>query len=476
MGSILRNIAIGLFGCLASFQLFAGDNYQWTYSGAGMFPSADAACISKFGTMGESMQNKFTYSHTRGSITWICYAHYNESPADVFENFGTVSRIGTQCPAGTEYNSVTGQCKNPNKCAEYKDETFRGSVDTKPQAYAPSKFSFHGCEAIFTGNTICKVMTSGVGNCNGPAKLTGEPLSEQQESAPDSPDCDIENCEALYPPASESEEPCVENTVAGVTTCTSTKKTSKPGIVNYDNSKDPPTRVENPKATSTEIVTNKTTSTVTGSDGTKTTSTVYVYKTTDCKGVNDCKELTGESTETGVIKPDGTVIPPTTSCTGVGCTGGVPGSSDGDGEGDGDGDNGSASTTGDCAVPPPCEGDLVLCAILGQSHIDTCKLMAGPTAAELGDLAGKTAAEYSALDGHQATLDGQVSTLLSGFESATGGGSGGGGQCLPDVPIDVMGYVVTMEFSRACESLVVLRYAVLAMAYLFAARIVSREV
>lgn len=132
--------------------------------------------------------------------------------------------------------------------------------------------------------------------------------------------------------------------------------------------------------------------------------------------------------------------------------------------------------TQDCAAVPPCEGDPFQCAVLKQAHIDTCKLMAGPTAAETAAQDAKINAEYTKLDAHQAAMDSQVSSLLSGFQSATGGGGPGGGQCLPDIPFSVMGYSQTIEFSQACEPLSFVRLVLLAGAYLIAARIVSKEV
>ncbi|WP_350649743.1 virulence factor TspB C-terminal domain-related protein, partial [Pseudomonas sp. HY13-MNA-CIBAN-0226] len=122
-----------------------------------------------------------------------------------------------------------------------------------------------------------------------------------------------------------------------------------------------------------------------------------------------------------------------------------------------------------------CDGDPFQCAILKQAHIDTCKLMAGPTDQEQADSDAKTDAAYADLDAHQTELDGKVTGLLSQFQSSTSGG-GSAGKCLPDYQFAVAGHSIDMEFSKACDSLSWVRLVVLAGAYLFAARIVSREV
>jgi hypothetical protein len=102
--------------------------------------------------------------------------------------------------------------------------------------------------------------------------------------------------------------------------------------------------------------------------------------------------------------------------------------------------------------------------------------MAPPDDATKAEWEAKIAKANSELEASQATMDAQASTLLGGFQASTGGGGAGGGKCLPDVPISVMGHAVTMEFSKTCDSISFVRMAILAMAYLFAARIVFKEV
>ncbi|WP_161495513.1 virulence factor TspB C-terminal domain-related protein, partial [Pseudomonas syringae] len=74
----------------------------------------------------------------------------------------------------------------------------------------------------------------------------------------------------------------------------------------------------------------------------------------------------------------------------------------------------------------------------------------------------------------QDQLDSQVSGFLSKFMSAGSGGYGGG-KCYPDKQISIAGRTVQLPFSQICDPLIILRYGLLAAAYLAAARILSKE-
>jgi len=116
-----------------------------------------------------------------------------------------------------------------------------------------------------------------------------------------------------------------------------------------------------------------------------------------------------------------------------------------------------------------------MCAILQQQHKDTCELMAEPSDEEKSKFEQDKASEIAKLDALQEDLDQKASGLFADFKVKASGGQYAG-QCLSDKEVDIMGTSFTFPFSKACPYLYLLRYAIIAMAYLAAARIVSRGI
>jgi hypothetical protein len=366
--------------------------------------------------------------------------------------------------------------------------TVEGQIDAAGNAVAPPSFADDAlsCGLQTVSSSECTLNVKGAVSCNVVGKLTGK-ASKSGKADVRLASCGEAKkpCPEREPKVSTKEEPCtpVANKKGG-TTCTVVKETTSEGkqqcgLVN--GAYKCITRAPRSNGLTTGI--SSTSKTLPGGD--IETTTVKKSANTVCTDVNTCTTQNSQTTTKAVTSPSGRTTT-TSSCTGT-CTadgGGVetlPYAGTGKigkgagGEGGEEG-SGTASTTSDCDVLPPCEGDPFLCAVLKQAHIDTCKLMAGPTPEEQAAQEAKTAAAYAALDVHQSELDAQANSLLGQFKGSTSGGGPGGGKCLPDIPFTAMGHTMVMEFSKTCDSISFIRYAVLAAAYLFAARIVFREV
>jgi hypothetical protein len=444
---------------------------------------------------------------------------------------------GSTCPSGTgPYDPTTGRCLttpqlqpgdkctdqsggtsadpmiwNGTSCTKFSDSSgdapcayiaksnpgtagqsyqVAGNISSTGQAIAPPEFAGGALKcAIGTISTSqCTINTTGAVSCNVVGKILDHANPTGQVDAADAL-CPNGTCPPKDPVTATKNEGCVPiGNGTGGTTCTETKETTAEGAQQCGLVNGGYTCITK-KPASNGIGTTITATSETLADGSVKVTTVKDSTATICTDVKTCTTTHSTTTQHSTSSPSGTTKTDT-SCTGTCNTsgGGVetnPGAGTGVGGGGngtctgsncGDGGDGTASTTDDCASPPPCDGDPFLCAILKQQHIDTCKLMAVPDATLTAQWDAKIAASNASLDVHQTAMDTQVNTLLGQFQSATSGSGGGGGQCLPDIPISVRGYTVTMEFAKACETISFVRLIMLAIAYLAAARIVFKEV
>lgn len=173
---------------------------------------------------------------------------------------------------------------------------------------------------------------------------------------------------------------------------------------------------------------------------------------------------------------------------GTGGTGGGTGTGNGDspapgtgsgevggGSGEGTDETGNeASHSQDCKRPPACEGDVFSCAILNQNYYNACTLIALPTTAEKKGRDQELKIQADIMTENQEVLDNQVTGFIAKFMAAGNTGTGGG-KCYPDKQVSIGGQTLQLPFSQVCDPLIILRYGLLAAAYLAAARILSRE-
>lgn len=152
----------------------------------------------------------------------------------------------------------------------------------------------------------------------------------------------------------------------------------------------------------------------------------------------------------------GTCVPtPTTPCPSTGTGSGST--------------NGTYSGTGDCGTAPQCSGDVLQCGIIMQEWRNSCR----ETAITDGDkqtaqgLVDDAEGDYQDIQG-EANSD--ADGFFSDFQSKLNSNSNA--RCPTDIRVAIMDGEIDIPFSKACDFFKLLRVAVLAVAYLAAARIV----
>lgn len=449
--------------------------------------------------------------------------------------YAGVSRGGSQCPGGATPSPTTGQCPvveehepgekcddqtggqpddpmiwdaTTNSCVKFTDAkgdapcsyisglnsgnttayTVAGVLNSGGAAVAPPSFadSALSCEVATVSSSECTLNVAGAISCNVQGKLTGKASGGQTDAADAL--CPGGNCPPKEPETKTNESGCSPTgTGGGGSTCVQTKETEQEGSQQCGTVNGAYKCVSKPPY-SNGITTNINATSETLPDGSVKVTTVKDSTNTVCTDVKTCTTQTSTTTTHSTTKPNGSTTTET-SCKGA-CTpngggldtkpgtgSGNPATGDGEGgNGDGEGGDGTADISNDCAAPPPCDGDVFLCAILKQDHLDTCKLMADATVEQKAAADAKTDAAYASLEAHQNELDSTANGLLSQFQSATSGGSSTG-KCLPDKVLSLgPAGSVNLEFSKTCDSLSWVRLFLLAGAYLFAARVVFKEV
>lgn len=539
MGISIRFIAGALLGCSIYSNSVLATDYYWSDGISSAANPAEACNLAGKSTYSNHQNQIFDHSEITGvEGDYASCQHYFvwSLPDTQGVHRGTSSLLrlyGSTCPTGTgPYNPITGICdpqehklqpgdkcedqgaanrSDPkiwddtvNACVKFTESkgdapcsyiasqsssssgtayTIAGVLDKGGNAVAPPSFadSSLSCQVKTISSSECTITVQGSISCNVIGKLTGKANGAGINSIKDATCTAEKPCEQKTPEITTTQDPCIPlGDGSGGSSCTETKKTETQGSQNcglVNGVYKCITRL--PRSNGISTKTNVAKQAL--PDGSVQITTVKNATNTVCSDVNTCTEKTSTTTTKTITSSSGTTKTEV-SCKGT-CTPDGQGlesnPSAGTGSGNGnnseEGSDGTASATDDCVTPPLCDGDPFLCAILKQQHIDTCKLMAAPTDQELSEMQGRVDAQYSAMQVNQDSMDSKVNNLLNGFKSASTG-TGGGGKCLPDIKFSVLGHSMTFAFSKTCEALGFLRYAVLAAAYLFAARIVAREI
>jgi hypothetical protein len=540
VGISIRFIAGALLGCSIYSNSALSTDYYWSDGNSSAANPAEACNLSGRHTYSDHPNQLFDHSEMGGveGSTSYCQHYFTWNLPDVSGVYkggrSVVSLYGSTCPSGTgPYNPVTGICdprehklqpgdkcedqgtanrSDPkiwddtvNACVKFTESkgdapcsyiasqsssssgtayTVAGVLDKGGNAVAPPSFadSSLSCHVKTISSSECIINVQGAISCNVMGKLTGTANGAGINSIKDATCTAEKPCEQKTPEITTTQDPCIPlGDGSGGSSCTETKKTETQGSQNcglVNGVYKCITRL--PRSNGISTKTNVAKQAL--PDGSVQITTVKNAANTVCSDVNTCIEKTSTTTTKTITSSSGTTKTEV-SCKGA-CTpdgqglesNPSAGTGNGNGDGSGEGSNGTASATDDCVTPPPCDGDPFLCAILKQQHIDTCKLMAAPTDQELSEMQGRVDAQYSAIQANQDSMDSKVNNLLNGFKSASTGTGGGVGKCLPDIKFSVLGHSVIFAFSKTCEALSFLRYAVLAAAYLFAARVVVREI
>jgi len=453
-----------------SVSSYAAD-YAWTNSG-GSFSSPSAACLAaatgSYGAGYSVSLSSVTINDLRATCKVSIYrAADNYTFSDTFSS----TRSGDSCPASAVYNPSTGVCDPPqSKCSAKKDTVVKSFHWLSSTDEPSSTISIDGCAAAISGVTICKTASPSVYSCTGTATWSGETL---EGAAGSGNECTGAECTKDDPQDGTKNDPCIKQDTGAGFTCTSKVEDSKAGETSCGTA-------NGVYVCTAKTIPSKTTVTnqidqiqSANPDGSYTTKNVTTTTKTTCVA-DKCTETKYTTTTKGGTTGQGDSIPPTTECTGKDCpsqtgSGGTGGGQPDDGKGD------KAGTSQDCKKPPECEGDTFMCAVLKQNALDSCLARAAPTIKEASDRDASIKKQVDEVQASQDKLDSDVTGLLSGFKAAaTSGGSGA--VCYPDKEFQVYGHTIVMPFTKVCDPLLLLRYAVIAGAYLLAARILTREV
>jgi len=419
---------------LAGANAFATDyTFGSSWSG-GLFSSAGAACsASAVRAWGGERWKNVSGTLTGGGASFICIATAtdgdNPGSAPVSREI-PIFRNGDGCPAGSEYIPDKGECKKPDKCA--------GITGTGTTSLAPMTQLSGGTKPVNTSmcSDSCKFIYTAGGSvpCG---TLKDNPTGPKY---------------------------CVFSYTANGEECDGTEAQPNPGAPAVDPK--PPLDPNDPTDPQNNCK-----------------GAGYVWSGTTCVKYWD------------EDKPDDTSNPNPGNGSGGGSSGGgggggggpgggtdsgtgdapAPGTGGGGGGGSGEGKDETGNEAGhsqDCKKPPACEGDVFACAILNQNFYNACTLIALPTTAEKTGRDKEIKIQVDKFQEAQDEMDSQVSGFFSNFTSAGSGGYGGG-TCYPDKTIAVAGHSIKLPFSQACDPLIILRYGIIAAAYIAAARIIT---
>jgi hypothetical protein len=502
-------------GLIAALLLFVSSSafsqeYSWLFNfNVGPYKSATEGCAAN----GWPDAVNWYY----GAAYGICQrARDNGDGTTSMVQGPPITRSGDSCPVGTTYNAVTGGCDSPamkdgdlcedqqghsssnpmiysssaGKCVALTDAddkstcsyfggkgettySVSGVLNSGGEAVAPPTFAGQmGCEVATISTSDCTINVKGAISCNVTAKFTGNVANTNLPDVRDN-QCEPGACPPTDKATTVEDKPCV------MANGSCTQETDKQTTGNQScGSMNGNYICVTSKPTSDGTKVDTTVKSEVQADGTvKTTKTDNATKTT-CTDVNTCTTKTSSTTTTTTTNKDGQTTSTGSTCKGSCGSNGTGlesgGSGNGSGDGDGEGD-GTASTSDDCKVPPACDGDVYLCSILRQEALDSCAERALPTDKEKADFQQLLDKQKQALDANQKEMDDKVSSLVSQFQSSTGSSSSAG-KCFEDKTFTVSGHSFVLPFSQVCPMLEWFRYALLAVAYLIALRIVSKEI
>jgi hypothetical protein len=122
---------------------------------------------------------------------------------------------------------------------------------------------------------------------------------------------------------------------------------------------------------------------------------------------------------------------------------------------------------GSCAASFTCDGDAIQCAIAKEQHLRNCKLFDDPS-----DESGLYNANKGREGNQTGDLPGNQSIDLTGRIDTSD--AIGGGSCIGDLSISVMGQSISLPISGICPYLSILGNVLVAVSLLLAVRIVGR--
>lgn len=133
----------------------------------------------------------------------------------------------------------------------------------------------------------------------------------------------------------------------------------------------------------------------------------------------------------------------------------------------------NSSISGSCSAVA-CSGDAITCEIARQASVRNCEEKAKEDALKASAQYALGNAAMSGADPLASSLpDPSKPTEIIAPSSISSGGFLGGGSCFPDTTFAIQGMSVTVPWSSACQYLIGLRAALMAVALMLAFRMVS---
>ncbi|WP_296185811.1 virulence factor TspB C-terminal domain-related protein [Pseudomonas sp. UBA1879] len=453
------------------FNTAQAADYSWSNSTGDYSNPRDAcdgAASISYPGWGRTLQSLVVNDDT-ASCRYIVF-----SPSDGSGYYFDTSahRNGSSCPAGSTYNDKTGACDPApgGKCSPKKGQSSQKMHWLSTTDEPSGEISVDGCAASVK-SFLCLTAAPSTYSCTGNAEFTGEELQPMPTGA--ASDCAGKDCSKDDPQDGTTNDPCIKQDTGAGYTCTSKVEDSKVGETSCGTANGVYVCTPVTKPVKTTISQSTAQQQTANSDGSLTTKNVTTTTKTTCVA-DKCSSTSYTTTTKGGTTSTGQSVPESSTCTGKGCPSQTGSGGGGGGGNSKDGEQGSADSSSDCSKPPSCDGDEFLCAILDQNFKDSCALRAEPTAKEKAASDQAIQKEVAEVEANQQQMDSDVSGLLSGFKAAAQPGSAGG-KCYPDKEFEISGRTVAMPFSKICDPLILLRYAIIAGAYLLAARILTRE-
>jgi hypothetical protein len=407
MAHFFRLIAfLCLFSASSAFAAVSG--WNGSADNSVLYPSPQAAIGSKYGA--GTSEIALIFQTATDYQAWWGSPSYTWKESSKFVTSGSSCGAGSvdvggvcSCPGGLDASGLT--CAPPvdpqqELCNALKGTEVYGSI---PGNHSPGSTSCNvlGCSATLAGTVLRVKDASGQYVTEGALTFTDQVCTYSAESGSVEDSC----------PGGASGE------LNGVTVCVP----YDPNMNTIESVKATTSTTANGSGTSSTVTTTNTTCT-NGSCNTTSTTVVNVNGTPSSETKNTQEPQTDFCAKN----------PNDPQCSNKG------------------------SFSGACSAGFTCSGDAVQCAIARELHSQNCKLNAISTESAIYDASkGKTGNQTTDLPGNEAHTFGPAS-----FDQTD---ALGGGSCISDLSIEVLGNTVTLPTSNVCPYLLWLRSALLAI-------------
>lgn len=359
---------------------------------------------------------------------------------------GLNSEVGGQTQAGfcaVEYKYTGGSGNGADTPTSTNGTGFNvsylpaGAGGQCPAGYKPG---------VLNGNNICAPDSASTGQCP-----TGQIRNNSGVC--------VNNADAATDPNATT----TNNPDGSVTKTSSTTKVNADGTVTKTTTKET-TNPDGSKSKVSKSVTNNTNNTTTTQTTTTNTSKNGVTQTnvttTNSPTTNNTTNNTTTNhttNNTSTVNPDGSITDTPSHGADSSSTQNPDGTSSGSGGGGSCTSGGcSAETSSDCLTPPVCSGDVILCGLLNQQWLSTCKQTESLTGLKEGE-----ATKYDQVGTN--SNDARVSAATGSFTQKVNDIKGflvppSTGSCPADITITVMSKAIVLPIFKLCPLFQLMRF------------------